>query len=361
MASIGMPLSFIRLSGDPLDVSEVFKTTQERIDYLTNGTRYAGMIVYDYEEDKHYRLSKDKNSWLELQGRSGSESGTKIESYDDTKTYNTNDFCYYNNYIWICDEDNITGVWDNTKWTQIGDKTEVYDLEAIRNLVGLTEEEVTTLSAIIDDSIVTLSTTYSSSKIYTDLQKVLNDSKAFTLSELANIVSASYKVVSTMEGQTDKSIIYLIANASNSYDMYILEDDLSSTKIGTTEISVNLEIDPVTKHWMLDGVDLGVVAEGQDGKTPTITQNAGNTFDVYKLDINDGNGNITTTPNLMAHDEVSVPMNGYFKVYVEDGHLKLMCEDGATPPPFSINEDGHLLYTVGSTIKYIDVQYGVTI
>ena len=92
MANIGLPISFSRLNPEPLDITEVFKTTVERIDYLTNGTRYAGMIVYDEEEDKHYRLSKDTNSWQELQG---SGSSATIDNWASSTEYNVGDFVLY--------------------------------------------------------------------------------------------------------------------------------------------------------------------------------------------------------------------------------------------------------------------------
>ena len=39
------------------------------------------------------------------------------DAYDPTATYNTGDVCIYNNVLYICTEDNITGTFDPSKWT----------------------------------------------------------------------------------------------------------------------------------------------------------------------------------------------------------------------------------------------------
>ena len=39
------------------------------------------------------------------------------DAYDPTATYNTGDVCIYNNVLYICTADNITGTFDPSKWT----------------------------------------------------------------------------------------------------------------------------------------------------------------------------------------------------------------------------------------------------
>lgn len=36
--------------------------------------------------------------------------------YDELVTYNESDLCVYNNALYSCKEDNVSGAWDNTKW-----------------------------------------------------------------------------------------------------------------------------------------------------------------------------------------------------------------------------------------------------
>ena len=61
-----------------------------------------------------------------------------------------------------------------------------------------------------------------------------------------------------------------------------------------------------------------------------------------------------TTQNLKGKDSVQVPLNGFYKVYVENGTLVCEVQDGATPPPLAIETvDGKkcLTYTMGGTIQ----------
>ena len=36
--------------------------------------------------------------------------------YDPTQTYNTGDRRIYDNVLYVCNDDNVTGAWDSTKW-----------------------------------------------------------------------------------------------------------------------------------------------------------------------------------------------------------------------------------------------------
>ena len=39
-----------------------------------------------------------------------------LTEYNSASTYNTGDYCYYQNVIYKCNDDNVTGTWDSTKW-----------------------------------------------------------------------------------------------------------------------------------------------------------------------------------------------------------------------------------------------------
>lgn len=106
-------------------------------------------------------------------------------------------------------------------------------------LLGFDEKELEYLAKVINDSSVQLDKTYSSSKIYTELQNVLDTSKTYTLSEVAKASGASYKVVTSTSDMTDVRFIYLLANG-DTYDMYIYEEDThTATKIGDTAIELS--------------------------------------------------------------------------------------------------------------------------
>ena len=141
-------------------------------------------------------------------------------------------------------------------------------------------------------------------------------------------------------------------------------------------IADTIKIDEKTKTWVLNGKDTEIPAQGV---SPTVSENKDNTDVVYKLDINyydatkprvDSDGHpvyesdgktqklgmdvTLTTQNLKGKDNVQVPLNGFYKVYVENGTLVCEVQDGATPPPLAIETvDGKkcLTYTMGGTIQ----------
>ena len=121
-------------------------------------------------------------------------------------------------------------------------------------------------------------------------------------------------------------------------------------------IADTLKIDSTTKHWIVNGKDTEISAQGY---SPIISENANNTDADYKLDIKNYDYDTKkyttiTTPNLKGKDSVQVPLNGFYKVYVENGTLVCAVENGATPPPLAleiISGQQCLTYTVGGTIQ----------
>jgi hypothetical protein len=160
-----------------------------------------------------------------------------ISDYDITKTYTRGQAVYYNNYLYKCLY-TTTGDFDESKWQLIGDDLDLVTKADIEAMLGLTQEELDTLQNILNDSQITLSTTFSSSKIFSDMQDILSQSKTFTLDQFAKASKASYQVVSSTSEMTDKSVIYLLPNSSN-YDMYIVETDGTAQKIGDTTIDLS--------------------------------------------------------------------------------------------------------------------------
>lgn len=111
--------------------------------------------------------------------------------------------------------------------------------EDILDMIGLSQEELDTLSTIIADTEVRIDKTYSSSKIVESITQCLSDSKTYTLEQIAQAATASYKVVATTDEVTELRYIYLIEN-EETYDLYILEEDTNEVvKIGTTKIDLS--------------------------------------------------------------------------------------------------------------------------
>ena len=188
----------------------------------------------------------------------------EIEDWKEDKLYEKGAKVLYNNYLWVAKVTNQSSAWNESYWEKVGDDLELIDLDTIKTMLGLTTDELQTLSSIILDSQVRLDKTYSSSKIYTDLQQCLNDSKKFTLDQFAKANKASYQVITNLSSATDKSIIYLMANGSN-YDMYIVESDGTPTKIGDTTIDLS-------QFYTKTEIDNDFVKKTDaDGKYATIT------------------------------------------------------------------------------------------
>ena len=69
------------------------------------------------------------------------------EGYDITKTYNTGNLAVYENVLYKCLEDNVTGVWDSTKWTATNLANEIGNGSGgASSLDDLTDVDITTPS-----------------------------------------------------------------------------------------------------------------------------------------------------------------------------------------------------------------------
>ena len=69
------------------------------------------------------------------------------EGYDTTETYNTGDLVVYENVLYKCNDDGVTGVWDASKWDQTNLATEVENGGGgASSLEDLTDVDITTPS-----------------------------------------------------------------------------------------------------------------------------------------------------------------------------------------------------------------------
>ena len=121
----------------------------------------------------------------------------------------------------------------------LDEEIKVYTEDDITALLGLSEEELEGIAQLISDAEVRIDKTYSSSKIYSELNRILEEGKTYTLTEIAKKSGASYKIAATTDDMISTEYIYLIANG-DTYDMYICEEENSvPVKIGTTEIDLS--------------------------------------------------------------------------------------------------------------------------
>lgn len=160
-----------------------------------------------------------------------------IDDWKSDKLYDKSSFVIYDGYIWKAKVTNQSSTWDEKYWNKVGDELSLIELDDIKAMLNLTDEQLKTLSSLILDNEIRLDKTFSSSRIYSDIQQCLNNCKAFTLQELAKKTGASYKVVTATSEVTSTEFLYLISN-STAYDIYALIDGVAR-KIGDTTIDLS--------------------------------------------------------------------------------------------------------------------------
>ena len=261
----------------------------------------------------------------------------EIEDWKEDKLYEKGAKVLYNNYLWVAKVTNQSSAWNESYWEKVGDNLELIDLDTIKTMLGLTTDELQTLSSIILDSQVRLDKTYSSSKIYTDLQQCLNDSKAFTLQEFAKASKASYHVVSATSEMTDKSVIYLMPNSTN-YDMYIVESDGTPTKIGDTTIDLS-------QFYTKTEIDNDFVKKTDaDGKYATITTVDG------KVDKTSILSTISSTPSddkLLSEKAIKTELDKKAGIDKISHVSKYVCADSPI-----INDTMYRLYIGNDNVRF---------
>ena len=225
--------------------------------------------------------------------------------YDETKTYAKGQICLYENQLYLC-KTTTTGNFDQSKWILQDDSFDELTLDQVKALISLTDQELKTMAQLISDSEVRLDKTYSSSKIYTDIQDAISSCKQYVLIELAKKSTGSFKKANDTTEVTDGNYLYLIMNSVTSkYDIYALVD--SNVEL-LTSVDVNLD-DYLTKT---DAENTYLKKTDADGKYATITTVDGK---VNKTDIVDNLTSINTDKPLSANqgkvlkDEVDLKAN----------------------------------------------------
>ena len=187
-----------------------------------------------------------------------------IKPYVDGELYPRDSYVSYNGYIYQATATNQDSAFNETHWDKLSDDFNELTVADIEDMLGLSQEQLETMANLIADTEVRLDKTYSSSKIYQDIQQCLNDSKTFTLLELGKFSGVSYKIVASTSEMTSDSIIYLLANG-NTYDMYIAEENGATTKIGDMDIDLS-------QYYTKTEIDNDFLKKvDADGKYATIT------------------------------------------------------------------------------------------
>ena len=214
--------------------------------------------------------------------------------YDETKTYAKGQICLYENQLYLC-KTTTTGNFDQSKWILQDDSFDELTLDQVKALISLTDQELKTMTQLISDSEVRLDKTYSSSKIYTDIQDAISSCKQYVLIELAKKSTGSFKKANDTTEVTDGNYLYLIMNSVTSkYDIYALVD--SNVEL-LTSVDVNLD-DYLTKT---DAENTYLKKTDADGKYATITTVDGKvdkTSIVTSIDSTSTNDTVPTTKSV---------------------------------------------------------------
>ena len=109
----------------------------------------------------------------------------EIEDWKEDKLYEKGAKVLYNNYLWVAKVTNQSSTWNESYWEKIGDELDLITKADIETMLGLTQDQLNTLASIILDSEIRLDKTHSSSKIFSDMQDILSQSKTFTLDQFA--------------------------------------------------------------------------------------------------------------------------------------------------------------------------------
>ena len=203
--SISLNANFELLSaGLYLDDRQQFNTLIEMKDFAETSIP-DGFITYNKETQKHYVFNSSNTvdailgKWREYNSGGGS-SEKQIKDWVSGSSYLEGDYIYHWGELYRCLASNSDVDFDESNWEQITYGIDELSKEDVERLLGLTKEEIEAMADLILDTEVRIDKTYSSSKIYTDIQQCLEDSKTYTLEELEKV-----KIDDTLT-TTDKTI-----------------------------------------------------------------------------------------------------------------------------------------------------------
>ena len=114
-------------------------------------------------------------------GGGGGSSEKQIKDWVSGSSYLEGDYIYHEGEIYRCLASNNNVDFDESNWEQVTHGIDELTKEDVERLLGLTKEEIEAMADLILDTEARMDKTYSSSKIYTDIQQCLEDSKTYTL------------------------------------------------------------------------------------------------------------------------------------------------------------------------------------
>ena len=147
----------------------------------------------------------------------------EIAPFEADKLYTKDSLTIYDGYIYKAKVTNQSSTFNEIYWDLIGDDITELTKSDVEAMVGLSAEEIETLSKIILDSEIRLDKTFSSSKIYTDIQNAIQTSKDYTLTEVDNDflkktdADGKFATITTVDNHTSDTDIHTTATEKASY------------------------------------------------------------------------------------------------------------------------------------------------
>ena len=147
----------------------------------------------------------------------------EIAPFEADKLYTKDSLTIYDGYIYKAKTTNQSSTFNEIYWDLIGDDITELTKSDVEAMVGLSAEEIETLSKIILDSEIRLDKTFSSSKIYTDIQNAIQTSKDYTLTEVDNDflkktdADGKFATITTVDNHTSDTDIHTTATEKASY------------------------------------------------------------------------------------------------------------------------------------------------
>lgn len=160
-----------------------------------------------------------------------------INEYDPDRIYAKDRIVLHDNKFYLS-KTTTTGTWNDNAWTLLADDFKELTVDEVKALINLSEEEIQSIQNILKDDAISTNYTHSSSKIYSDILDAIKTCKDYTLQQIALKVTGSYKIVTSQTEMTSSEHMYLLLNASNKYDIYVLVEG-TPTKVGDTNVNLD--------------------------------------------------------------------------------------------------------------------------
>ena len=288
---------------------------------------------------------------ISLANKVDSTSEKCINPFTPNTAYAKGSYVTHDNYIYESKLACNDADWVESHWVRLSDTIDEIDVDTLKGYLGLTSEQIETLSKIILDSEIRLDKTWSSSRVYSSIQDAIDTSKAFTLAELGKASGASYRVVSSTGEMTDQKYIYLMSDGSGSYNMYIVEDDGTATQIGNTTLKLS-------DYYTKTEIDSDFLKKTDaDGKYATITTVDGHKNDTVAHLTQEERDKMLTTDDIATSISNAPSDEKVVSEKAVDSAIKNVVFSNPNlldNPWFTVNQRGKSSYTQTSSFYGVD-------